>query len=145
MIIPENSILLSKTFEGFYLRAYLCPAGVPTQGFGHIVKSLMVPQIDIQQGEQWLQQDLMDALMGTIRVCPVLLTVHESWFGAIVDFVFNLGIGRLQTSTLRRRINQCDWDQVVVELNKWVYGGGRKLRGLVLRRKAEGAYFLSGK
>jgi lysozyme len=49
----------------------------------------------------------------------------------------NLGGGRLQTSTLRQRINQRDWAAAAKELRRWVYGGGRVLLGLVARRKAE--------
>jgi len=139
-MIPKNAIALAKTFEGFYSKVYLCPAGYPTIGYGHLCKKDH-PPITKEQGEFYLADDLYDALMGTIRVCPVLLTVHETWLGAITDFVFNLGVGRLQVSTLRRRINQQDWDEVVVELNKWVYGGGIRLRGLVLRRKAESSFF----
>jgi GH24 family phage-related lysozyme (muramidase) len=56
---------------------------------------------------------------------------------AIVDFSFNLGAGRLQTSTLRRRINQRDWAAAGQELRRWVYGGGKVLPGLVTRREAE--------
>ena len=55
----------------------------------------------------------------------------------MVDFTFNLGAGRLQTSTLRRRINQMDWAGAALELRKWVHGGGRVLPGLVARRQAE--------
>lgn len=54
-----------------------------------------------------------------------------------VDFAFNLGAGRLQTSTLRRRINQRDWTAVGQELRRWVYGRGKVLPGLVARRKTE--------
>ncbi len=57
----------------------------------------------------------------------------------IVDFTFNLGAGRLQTSTLRRRINQMDWSSASQELQRWVYGGGKVLPGLVTRRRAEAA------
>jgi lysozyme len=60
---------------------------------------------------------------------------------AIVDFTFNLGAGRLQTSTLRRRINQMDWTGAALELRKWVHCGGRVLPGLVARRQAEIAPF----
>ena len=56
---------------------------------------------------------------------------------AIVDFTFNLGAGRLQTSTLRRRVNQRDWTAAGQELRRWVYGGGKVLPGLVARRAAE--------
>lgn len=63
-------------------------------------------------------------------VAPLLNTT-------IVDFTFNLGAGRLQTSTLRRRINQRDWVAARQELRRWVYGGGKVLPGLVARREAE--------
>jgi lysozyme len=62
---------------------------------------------------------------------------------AIVDFTFNLGAGRLRTSTLRRRINQLDWASAALELRKWVHGGGRVLPGLVARRQAEIALMAS--
>ena len=56
---------------------------------------------------------------------------------AIIDFVYNLGAGQLKGSNLRRRVNAQDWEEVPFELRKWVRGGGRVLRGLVLRREAE--------
>jgi len=54
-----------------------------------------------------------------------------------LHFTFNLGAGRLQTSTLRRRVNQRDWDAAGKELRRWIYGGGKILPGLVARREAE--------
>lgn len=56
---------------------------------------------------------------------------------AIVDFAYNLGVGRLQTSTLRRKINAQDWAGAKAELMRWTRGGGRVLPGLVRRREAE--------
>jgi lysozyme len=141
MNVPPNAVELAKYFEGFYAKPYICPAGYATQGFGHLVKSLSVPPITREQGEEYLEKDLRDALQGTIRVCPLLLTVPETWLGAIVDFVFNLGVGRLQTSTLRRKINAELWEDVPTELRRWVYSSGRKLTGLILRREAEARYF----
>ena len=79
----------------------------------------------------------MTALNATLRYCPVLATEPEGRLAAIVDFTFNLGAGRLQTSTLRRRINQRDWVATGQELRRWVYGGGRALPGLVARRDVE--------
>jgi lysozyme len=67
----------------------------------------------------------------------VLLNQPKNRLAAMVDFTFNLGAGRLQTSTLRRRINQTDWPGAALELRKWVHGGGRVLPGLVARRQAE--------
>ena len=140
MNIPKNAINLVKYFEGFYSKVYICPAGFPTIGYGRRV-SKDHPLITKEQGELYLTQDMMKSLMGTIKYCPILLSVEENKLGAIVDFVYNLGVGRLQLSTLRRRINQKDWPEVVKELNKWVYGGGRKLPGLIKRRKAESLFF----
>ena len=77
------------------------------------------------------------ALAATLRYCPVLATEPEGRVAAIVDFTFNLGTGRLQTSTLRRRVNQRDWAAAATELRRWVYGGGKVLPGLVTRRDAE--------
>jgi lysozyme len=67
----------------------------------------------------------------------VLATESEGRLAAIVDFTFNLGAGRLQTSTLRRRVNQRDWTGAVTELRRWIYGGGKVLPGLKARRRAE--------
>ena len=139
-MIPKNSIELAKMFEGWSSRVYICPAGYPTIGFGHVCRKDHLP-ITKEQGEAYLRQDMVIALKGTIKYCPILFTVDEGKLGAIVDFVFNLGVGRLQTSTLRRKINQGNWAATVKELEKWVYGGGKKLLGLVLRRKAESVYF----
>jgi lysozyme len=80
---------------------------------------------------------MADALRATLRYCPVLATEPQRRLAAIVDFTFNLGAGRLQASTLRRRINQQDWTGAAQELLRWVYGGGRVLPGLVIRRGAE--------
>lgn len=139
-MIPQNAIELATTFEGFSTKPYLCPADFWTIGYGHLC-SKDHPPINQETAFKYLDEDLRDAYLQTIRVCPILLAINELWFGAIVDFVFNLGAGRLQQSTLRRKINAQEWDAVPGELSKWVYGGGRKLRGLVLRRQAEAAFF----
>ena len=140
MNIPKNAINLAKYFEGFYSKVYICPAGFPTIGYGRRVNKDH-PSITKEEGEIYLTQDMIKSLMGTIKYCPILLSVEENKLGSVVDFVYNLGVGRLQLSTLRRRINQRDWSEVVKELNKWVYGGGRKLPGLIKRRKAESLFF----
>jgi lysozyme len=73
----------------------------------------------------------------------VLAAEPEGRLAAIVDFTFNLGAGRLQASTLRRRVNQRDWVAARQELSRWVYGGGKVLPGLVARREAEVGLLLS--
>ena len=92
--------------------------------------------------EAYLAQDLVTALQATLRHCPILAAEPEGRLAAIVDFTFNLGAGRLQTSTLRRRINQRDWLEAARELRRWVNGGGKVLPGLVTRRETEVALML---
>lgn len=150
--VPKAAIVLAKRFEGFERKAkrgveitaipYICPAGIWTIGYGHLCDPKH-PPITEAEAEVYLSRDLQTALAVTLRYCPVLATETEGRLAAIVDFTFNLGAGRLQTSTLRRRINQRDWANVAPELHRWVYGGGRVLPGLVARRVAESALFAS--
>jgi len=143
--VPQAAIDLAKRFEGFHrvpkhdpVRAYpyLCPAGFWTIGYGHLCDSKH-PPITEAEAEVYLARDLHTALAATLRYCPVFVTEPEVRLAAIVDFTFNLGAGRLQTSTLRRRINQRDWNAAGAELCRWIYGGGKVLPGLVKRRTAE--------
>ena len=146
--VPQAAIDLAKRFEGFERKAkrgveitaipYICPAGFWTIGYGHLCDPNH-PPISEAEAEVYLARDLQTALAATLRYCPVLATEPEGRLAAIVDFTFNLGAGRLQTSTLRRRINQRDWVAAELELRRWVYGGGRALPGLVARRDAEAA------
>lgn len=142
---------LAKRFEGFRGKPYLCPAGVATIGYGatHYEDgrrvSLHDAPIDEQRASQLLAHHLAYTYApGVHRLCPGLMALallHNDWgkFNAVVDFAFNLGIGRLQTSTLRRCLNGQDWNAAANELLRWVRGGGRVLPGLVKRRKAEAA------
>jgi lysozyme len=75
-------------------------------------------------------------LPGVLRNCPILATDVKKC-NAIVDFVYNLGIGRLQTSTLKRKINAQEWEQAQEQLMLWTKGGGKVLPGLLKRRQAE--------
>ena len=145
MEVPQAAIMMAKRFEGFHRvpkndpgRAYpyVCPAGYHTIGFGHLCQPDH-PPITEAEAEAYLAADLMTALAATLRYCPVLVVEPENRLAAIIDFTFNLGAGCLQTSTLRRRINQRDWLSAGQELLRWVYGGGRVLPGLVKRREAE--------
>jgi lysozyme len=145
MEVPQAAVKLAKRFEGFHRvpkndpdRAYpyICPAGFWTIGWGHLCDQTH-PPINEAEAEVYLAADLMTALAATLRYCPVLFTEPECRLAAIVDFTFNLGAGRLQTSTLRRRINLRDWPGAGQELRRWIYGGGRVLAGLRVRRQAE--------
>lgn len=148
--LPTAAVALAKHFEGFHrvpkadpgkAHPYVCPAGYWTIGYGHLCNP-QHPPINEAEAEDYLAHDLLSALSATLRYCPVLATESEGRLAAIVDFTFNLGAGRLQTSTLRRRINQRHWVASANELRRWVYGGGRVLPGLVSRREAEAAWLL---
>jgi lysozyme len=135
---------LCRRFEGFYAQPYICPAGVPTIGYGTTVYpdgravTLRDAPVTREQAEALLRNDLVAGrLRPVLRLCPTLDTAGR--LGAIVDFAYNLGNGALAASTLRRRIAAGQWDDVPGELRKWNRGGGRVLRGLVLRREAEAA------
>lgn len=147
---------LCRRFEGLHrvgsdslIYPYLCPAGIPTQGWGTVYRpdgkkvSMDDPPITRQTADQWLKLELLHTYApGVIRQCPILLALAlqtNDWrrFNAILDFAYNLGVGRLQTSTLRRKINAQDWEGAKEQLMLWVRGGGKVLRGLVIRRKAE--------
>lgn len=128
---------LIKQFEGCRLMPYLCPAGIWTCGWGST-------GLDVTPGQAWTQdyadmrltQDAIKFAKGALALCPLLTgTAHA----AIADFAYNLGLGRLRASTLRRRINAGDIPGAIAELKKWTRGGGRVLPGLVARRSAEAA------
>ena len=148
--VPQGAIDLAKRFEGFHrvpkadpgrAHPYICPAGFHTIGYGHLCDPAH-PPITEAEAEVYLARDLITALKATLRCCPVLATEPEHRLAAIVDFTFNLGAGRQQASTLRRRVNQQDWAIAAQELRRWVYGGGVVLPGLVIRREAEVALVL---
>ena len=133
---------LCRRFEGVRLRPYLCPAGVPTIGIGSTrypdgrAVRLTDPAITAQQADELLLHDLRTVrLPAVLRLCPTLDTPGRT--AALVDFAYNVGVGALQASTLRRRVLAGRWDLVPDELRKWVRGGGRVLPGLVARREAE--------
>lgn len=133
---------LARRFEGLYLTPYLCPAGVPTIGYGatYYEDGTRVTLLDAP-----ITRERADALLlwmvrtqylpVVMQLCPGLNSPERA--AAIIDFAFNLGNGNLRASTLRRRINAQDWEGARVELMKWVRAGGRVLNGLVARRAAE--------
>lgn len=140
----EIAAALCRRFEGFYSSPYLCPAGVPTIGYGatHYLDGRRVlmtdPPISKEAAERLLLRMIETTyLPAVVKHCPGIVRESPGRQAAIIDFTFNLGGGNLGASTLRRRINAGEWDAVPSELAKWVYAGGRVLRGLVVRRRAE--------
>ena len=135
--ITQNGLDLIKRFEGFSRTVYCCPAGYPTIGYGHVVKDDedFSAGIDESQAEELLRQDAQIAERAVLRLINVPLT--DGQFDALVSFTYNLGGGALQRSTLRRKINREEHAEVPEQFMRWVWAGGRKLKGLVRRRVAE--------
>ena len=138
--VTEEGLNMIKRFEGFSPTMYICPAGYPTIGYGHVVLAHEQVQFaaGITQAEatELLRKDVRIAERAVLRLISVPLT--DGQFDALVSFTFNLGAGALQRSTLRRKVNRSEHEGVPAELMKWVWAGGRKLPGLVRRRQAEG-------
>jgi len=136
--ITQDGIDLIKRFEGFSPIVYFCPAGYPTIGYGHVVKKgeNFSAGITQDEAEELLCTDAQIAEQAVLRLITVPLT--DGQFDALVSFTYNLGSGALQRSTLRRVINRQHHNEVPNQLMRWVWAGGRKLRGLTRRRTAEG-------
>lgn len=130
--------ILIKRFEGCKLMPYICPAGVWTCGWGSTGYNVIPGQKWTQEyADKRLEDDAIKFAIKTLSLCPVLVNESDKKLSAISDFTYNLGSGRLKASTLRKKINSREWESAARELRKWVYGGGRKLPGLILRREAE--------
>lgn len=142
----ETAVLLAaglcRRFEGFVAAPYLCAAGVPSIGYGATFYldgrrvALTDAPISRETAERLMLATLRTVyLPAVLKLCPGARTPGQ--LAALLDFTFNLGPGPLASSTLRRVVNAGAWDQVPAQLRRWVYGGGRRLRGLELRRDAE--------
>jgi lysozyme len=131
----SNLVELVKRFEGFSAKPYLCPAGYWTIGFG-ILCQPDHPEITKDEGEAMLRRVLPSYIGHALRLSPAL---EGDRLTAIADFNLNLGPTRYAASTLRRKVNDGAWEGARAEIRRWVYGGGRRLPGLVLRREAEAA------
>jgi lysozyme len=135
---------LCRQFEGLYLMPYLCSAGVPTIGYGATFYedgtkvTLADPPITRERAEALLRWHVTQHFLPpTMRLCPGADTPGR--VAALCDFAFNVGLGALRSSTLRRRVNAGEWGDVPSQLRRWNKAGGRVLRGLVRRREAEAA------
>lgn len=145
MQASKKLIDLIKQFEGFRSNPYLCPAGVPTIGYGSTVYQdgahVKLSDNPISEGEAVI------ILYATLRQYEnavnryVKVTINQNQFDALVDFAYNVGIGALQSSTLLRKVNNGDFKGASLEFGKWVHAGGKVLKGLVLRREAERKLF----
>lgn len=140
--ISQKGIDLIKEFEGFRSKSYKCPAGVWTLGYGHTVGVKPGMTVTREQAEAMLRKDLQiyekhvaDALGNT--------TTSQGQWDALVSFCYNAGPGNLKKSSMLRLHKQGNYKAAADAFMAWVRGGGRVLPGLVRRRKAEKALYLS--
>ena len=129
-----------KEMEGLRLETYLDAAGVPTIGYGHTGRDVrMGDRITKYWAEDLLQRDLRAVEEG-VRALGVART--QGQFDALVSFAFNVGVDRLSTSMLLRRIRDGDSRELIVgEFMRWVWAGGRRQKGLERRRAWEAERF----
>lgn len=142
VLVLKLASALCRRFEGLYLYPYLCPAGVPTIGYGATFYedgtkvSLRDKPITKERAEALLTWHLEHGFLpGVTRLCTGADTPER--LAALLDFAFNLGLGNLKASTLRKRVNQGDWLDAKVQIMKWNKAGGKILKGLTRRREAE--------
>jgi len=167
MKISEKGEHLMHFFEGYRNKPYRCSAAIWTVGWGHAMYSdqLKLPNVrkegytglirsDYQlKGEDarvWSKDELVDLFKvdintferGVLRLSPTLAN-HQSKFDAVVSFAYNAGLGNYQRSTIRMKVNRGEWEAASEAFMSWTKAGGKEVAGLVKRRKAEKALFLS--
>jgi lysozyme len=158
---------LMHFFEGYRNKPYRCSAAIWTVGWGHAMYAdqLNLPNVrkegytglirsDYQlKGEDarvWSKDELVNLFKvdidtferGVLRLSPNLAS-HQSKFDAVTSFAYNAGLGNYQRSTIRIKVNRGDWDGAAEAFMSWTKAGGKEVAGLVKRRKAEVALFLS--
>jgi lysozyme len=159
---------LMHKYEGFRSRPYLCPAHIWTIGYGHVLyqEQIRLPVVRVEGKETpmirkemplkpednrvWTKTEIDELFRtdvrtferGVLRLVPGVVGRQGS-FDALVSISFNFGLGNLQRSTIRMRANRGDWEGAAEAFRMWTKGGGKVLPGLVKRREAEIALFLS--
>ena len=159
---------LMHRYEGFRSRPYLCPAHIWTIGYGHVLyqQQIRLPvvrvpdkhtltirkEMPLEPGDNrvWTKTEIDELFRadvasferGVLRLVPGVVGRQGS-FDALVSISFNFGLGNLQRSTIRMKANRGDWDGAAEAFRVWTKGGGKVLPGLVKRREAEIALFLS--
>ena len=141
MHISDNGLDLIRRFEGLRLRAYLCPGGVWTIGYGHTGPDVTPGhRISGEEAEALLRDDAarFDAGVGAIAG-----TCTQGQHDALVSFAFNLGLGALMSSTLLKKHKAGDSEGAAAEFGRWIHAKGKVLPGLVKRRVVEAQLYLS--
>jgi lysozyme len=142
MKTSPDGLTLIKRFEGFSATPYRCPAGLWTIGYGHVVlpdEMLVLTSVDEEQAVLLLARDASFSERAVAKL--ISWPINQAQFDALVSFTFNLGAGALQRSTLRRVINRGEESGVAEQWLRFIWGAGRKLPGLMRRRRAELALY----
>lgn len=167
MKLSETGANLMHQYEGYRNKPYLCPAHIHTIGYGHVLyqEQIRLPMVRkegytgmirseyplrAEDNRVWskdetnklFEDDVANFERGVLRLTPTVLG-RQGAFDACVSFAFNAGLGNFQRSTIRMKANRQDWEGAAEAFMQWTKGGGRELPGLVKRRKAEKALFLS--
>ena len=135
MKASESLVQKIKEFEGFSNTAYKCAGGVWTCGFGTTKDITPTTRCTRSEAEQWLLRDIapIEAYLNTIEQVRT-----QGQYDALVDFAYNLGLGNLKSSTLLRKIKEgASTEDIQEQFRRWVYAGGKVLKGLVKRREWE--------
>ena len=158
MRVSDKCIEMIKHHEGVRTKPYQCPALLWTVGVGHVIdpmhgrlkleerRGLPIPDgwnrvLSMGEVNDILKADLARFEQGVSRLCPGPLT--QGQFDALVSFSFNVGLGNLQKSTIRMKVNRGDMEGAAEGFLDWTKAGGKVLKGLVSRRNDERALFLS--
>lgn len=143
MKTSDKGLELIKRYEGCVLKAYKCPAGVWTIGYGHTKTARPGMKITLRVAQELLQSDLQVFEEAVNSLVDIDVTQNE--FDALVSFTYNVGSGALRQSTLLRVLNEGYKIKAANEFLKWTKAAGRTLPGLVARRSAERMLFLGDK
>ena len=152
MKASKSAYVLIHTFEGCRLHAYKCPSGVWTIGWGHTAGVYEGMTITREKANELLKKDVAifeDHLNYALGLddagrMPNGLPISQHQFDALLSFTFNVGTGNLARSTLLRKVKANPKDlSIRGEFSRWVYGGGKRLPGLVRRRKTEADLYFS--
>lgn len=146
MIVSAEGLDFIKRFEGVRNRPYRCSAGLWTVGVGHLIgNGKLLPK---DWDRTFTEKEINDLLAADIRKFErgvrmyVKVPLRQCEFDAICSFAFNLGLGTLQRSTLRQKINRGDKKGAAENLLRYCYAGGKVVRGLQIRRQAEYKLFM---
>jgi lysozyme len=140
--ISKKGLEFIGEFEGFRGKAYLCPAGYPTIGFGHVIKdNEYLTILTEEEALLLLKKDLkyIEAILNKL----IKVNLSETQYIALCSLAYNIGCGAFQRSSLRQKVNREEFEEVPLEFLKWVRVRGRILPGLVKRRIAEAELFSS--